>query len=291
MKPGDAIYYAYRVVGFLARLTPLWLGHAIAHLAGTLAAWVRPSERAIVRDNMRHVLGDEVAEDELDRMAYDTYRCMMKNYFDLFWMVHTPLAAIRQRITVEGEENIWAAVREGRGVIIGSLHYGNVEIVLQILPAIGFPCVLPAEHIQPEALFEYFSRLRQSHGLHLIPVDGPLTELLRALRRGEGVGLALDRDTTDSGRLVEFFGKPAKLPDGAAQLALRTGAPVLVALSQRFPRGRYGLRILPPIHFEVTRQPSEEAVEAAMRRILEVVEQELRKDPSQWVVFRRIWTD
>ncbi len=291
MKPTMWTYYLYRLVGLLIPRIPIRLGHWLAERIAHLVARCRPRERAIVRANIRQVLGDNASDEELDRMAFATYRCMMKNYFDLFWLPARSGEEILQRVDLEGWEHCEAAMEAGQGVIMASLHYGNAEMILQVVPALGVPCLAPAEHIQPEPLFQYFCKLRGAHGLRLIPVDGPLVDLLRALRRGEAIGLALDRDATDSGRFVEFFGRPAKLPDGAARLALRTGAPILLCFSRRLPQGRYTIRILPPIHFSPVKHPDEDTIERAMRRILSAVEEELRKDPSQWVVFRPIWND
>lgn len=291
MKPTMLSYYLFRVAGFLAPLIPLRVGHWLAERLGDLAAALRPDERAIVRANIRQALGHDPGDDALDRMARNTYRCSMKNYFDLFWMPSRSTEQIRARVETEGWEHLESAFGMGKGVIVASIHYGNPELALQMVPLVGSPCHAPAEHVQPEVLYRYLCRLRMTRGVNLIPVDGPLTELFRALRRGETIGLALDRDATDSGREVEFFGRPAHLPDGTALVALRTGAPVVVVLISRLPKSRYLLRAYPPVVFPVMRQPDDATIEAAMRRVLQVVEPELRKDPSQWVVFRRIWND
>jgi lauroyl/myristoyl acyltransferase len=291
MKPTMFTYYVYRLFGFIVPLIPLRVGHWLAERLADLAAFLRPKERAIVRANIRQALGHDPGDAQLDRMAYSAYRSSMKNYFDLFWMPARPTEQISSRVQSQGWEHLQAAFDMGKGVIVTSLHFGDPELALQMVPLAGKPCLAPAEHVQPEALYQYLCRLRMTRGVHLIPVDGPLTELLRALRRGEAIGLALDRDATNSGREVEFFGKQAHLPDGTAQMALRTGAPVVVILTWRLPKSRYILRAFPPVVFPVTRQPDDATVEAAMRRLLEVVEPELRKDPSQWVVFRPIWNN
>lgn len=291
MKSEMFTYYLYRFAGFVAPLFPLRLGHWLMDRIADLMARLRPDERAIVRSNILHVLGSDPGYDALDRMAYNTYRCSLKNYFDLFWMASRSDEQIRTLVETHGLEHLEAAFDMGKGVIVASLHYGNPEVTLQMVPLVGKPCQAPAEHVKPEALYQYLCRLRTKRGLNLFPIDGPLTEILRAIRRGEAVGLALDRDATDSGREVEFFGGPAHLPDGTAILALRTGAPVLLVLSRRLPGNRYALEGFPPIVFPVIRQPDDETIQGAMRQILSVVESALRKDPSQWVVFRRIWND
>ncbi len=291
MKPTMWTYYLYRVVGFLVPFLPIRLGHWLAERIADIVAWLRPQERAIVKANIRQVMGSDPGDRDLERMARNTYRCSFKNYFDLFWMAKRPVEQVRARVETENWNYVEQAFGMGRGVIIVSLHYGNPELALQIVPIVGKPCWAPAEHVQPEALFQYLCRLRQAKGVRLLPVDGPLTEIMRALRRGEGVGLALDRDATNSGRTVEFFGRPAHLPDGFAVLALRTGAPVLLVLNWRLPGARYVLRAYPPMLFPVVKQPNDATVEQTMRQVLTLVEKEMQRDPSQWVVFRRIWND
>ena len=57
--------------------------------------------------------------------------------------------------------------------------------------------------------------------------------MLRALRKGEMLGLLIDQDTRVQSVFVPFFGQPAATPRAAADLALRTGAAALVVLYQR----------------------------------------------------------
>jgi len=59
------------------------------------------------------------------------------------------------------------------------------------------------------------------NGLGLLLVDAPLMEIFRALHQGEVVGLATDRDVTEGGVVMPFFGKPTRLPDGAVKFAYR----------------------------------------------------------------------
>lgn len=285
------MYYLYRVAGVLVPVMPVWLGYWLLDRLADIVAFLRPRERAIVKGNIRQVMQAAPDENALDRMARHTYRCSFKNYFDLFWMATRPVEQVRARVETEGWENVGRAFAMERGVIIVSLHYGNPELSLQIVPLVGRTCWAPAEHVRPEALFQYLCRLRQAKGVRLLPVDGPLTEIMRALRRGEGVGLALDRDATASGRVVEFFGRPAHLPDGFALLALRTGAPVVLVLNWRLPKARYVLRAYPPMLFPVVKQPDDATVEQTMRQVLALAEKEMQRDPSQWVVFRKIWND
>lgn len=283
-------YYLFRIAGWVLPHVPPGVAYAMSGWLGYVVAALMPRQRAVVRANLRHVLGPDASESELDRLAHRTYGHMLKNYFDLFRIPRLRPEQIRRMVTVDGMENVTAALGAGRGAIICSVHYGAVDVTAQCVSTLAMKMTGPAEHVKPEKLYRYLTGVRSSHGVRLLPSDGVLSELFRALRRNEIVALAVDRDTTKSGRTVEFFGAPACLPDGAAQLALRTGAPLIPAFARRTRDNRFRIVIEPPIWLDSTRDRGA-AVEAGMRRLLPVVEKRLREDPEQWVMFSPIWND
>ena len=70
---------------------------------------------------------------------------------------------------------------------------------------------------------------RESLGLRIYPLGRGRTSSTRAanLRQDKRIiALVSDRDLTARGIRVDFFGEPTRMPAGAANLALRTGAPL-----------------------------------------------------------------
>jgi KDO2-lipid IV(A) lauroyltransferase len=144
--------------------------------------------------------------------------------------------------------------------------------------------------LQPPKLFDYICRLRSSKGLKLIPIDGPLLDLLRTLKKGGVAGLAGDRDITQTGQIVPFFGYPARLPDGHVRLALKTKAPLVVGFSRRNPDHTYHAYFLPPYHPPAT-GTDEEQVEAGVKFIVTEFEKAISQNPEQWTMTVSIWAD
>ncbi|MCK4473319.1 MAG: lysophospholipid acyltransferase family protein, partial [Anaerolineae bacterium] len=167
-------------------------------------------------------------------------------------------------------------------------HFGNVDIVAQVLALWEIPAVILAEHLRPEALFQYVCSLRASKGLRLIPIDGPLLELFRALRRNEVVALAADRDITESGIVVDFFGAPARLPDGYAQLSLRTGAPIVAGFGQRLPDNTFVAHFEPSLELEAIGDRNRD-VRAGVEKVVAIMERYIGEHPEQWVMSVPIW--
>ena len=282
------IYHLYRLAGFFVPLVPLRLGYLAAFRLGRLFYRLSPGTRANVRDNVIHVLGEGASAAEVERVTRETFRYIALNYYDILRVPTLSPAEVERVVRVEGWENVERALAAGKGLIMVSAHFGNIEIVLHILLFRGIPVTIPVERVQPEILFQYICRVRTSKGLRLIPIDGPLLELFRALRRGEIAGLAADRDITHSGVMVDFFGTPARLPAGHVQLALRTGAPIVMGFSQRLPDNTFVARFEPPLELENTGD-RERDVRTGLETVVSIMERYIAQHPEQWAVMVPIW--
>jgi KDO2-lipid IV(A) lauroyltransferase len=117
-----------------------------------------------------------------------------------------------------------------------------------------------------------------------------MLDLFRTLRRGGVAGVAGDRNVTAGGAVVEFFGAPARLPDGHVRLALRTGAPLILGFSRRLGQDAYEARFWP--HFCIPEEGSEdERFAAGMAYVVRGLEEAISDHPEQWVVTISMWDD
>ena len=97
-----------------------------------------------------------------------------------------------------------------------------------------------------------------------------------------------DRDISRSGVVVDFFGKPARVPEGVARLALRTGAQIVPAYGWRDHGGQFHARVLPAL--EIVRSGDlDEDVRVNLRRLLAVYEPIIAERPDQWMAFHSMW--
>ena len=282
-------YAVYRLFGWLAPRLPPWVGYRMFERLGTLFYALDRRSREAVYSNLRHVLGAHAAPETLDALVRRVFQNQAYNYFDLFHLPALEPQAIEERVILNGWHHLEEAYALGRGVIIVSAHFGNVDVALQILGIRGLRALVVMEHLQPDALYRYVVRLRGRFGAEIIPVDGALKKMFRTLRDGNFVILTADRDVTHSGEVVEFFGAPARLPDGYARISQRTGAPILPAFTVRLPDHRIRSHIEPP--FMPPQTGNREAdVRAIMQHVVRVMERYICAYPDQWVMFRPIWS-
>ena len=281
-------YLIYRFVGLVAPLVPPRLGYAIARRLGDLGFGVLARSRSNVLDNLRHVLGQRTDPGRLRRLARQAFRTQACNYFDLFRVARLSPESTEALVTVHGWHHVEQAMAAGKGVVLVSAHFGNLDIVAQAIVLRGFRVIVAAEHLRPERLFRYVSSLRASKGMRIIPADGFARPLFAALWNNEIVGLAADRNLTGRGVLVPFFGEPALLPDGHARVARRTGARVLLAFALRRPDDRFDAFVEPPIVVEDTGD-AERDINLGMLRVVAGLEKFIGRFPEQWVMFQPVW--
>ncbi|MCB0195818.1 MAG: lysophospholipid acyltransferase family protein [Anaerolineae bacterium] len=283
-------FHLVRLAGAIVPKISPGLGYALCRWAGGVAYRFNRSTRSTIVLNLRRILGPQTSEGEIQRCARLTFNTLLYNYFDLFRLPRLDDDAVRQLVVVNGWDNVEAALAEGKGIVMTSAHLGNIEVVLYAMLLRGLAITIPVERIEPPEIFDYITALRTSKGLKLIPIDGPLIDLIRTLKKKGVAGLAGDRDITGTGQIIDFFGHSAHLPDGHIRLALRTGAPLIVGFSYRRPDQSYQATFLPPYHPPALGS-EEERVAAGMKFIVAEMEKAIAQAPEQWTVTVPIWAE
>ncbi len=278
----------YRLLGAIMPHIPPRVGYALFSRLGDLSHDKATTSRENVYGNLRHVLGPQADPARIEQVAREIFRNQARNYYDLFRVASLSDSQIERLVTVHGLEHIDEALVAGKGLIAVTAHFGNLDVVAQAFALHKYPITVVAEHLKPERLYQYVVSLRASKGIKIIPIDSFLRPIFRALRNNEVVGLAADRNLTETGTLIDLFGAPALLPDGHVQLALRTGAKLGVFFSLRRPDNTYEAFVEPALELENTGN-LEQDTRAGMARLVAVMERYIGQHPEQWVMFQPVW--
>ena len=92
-----------------------------------------------------------------------------------------------------------------------------------------------------------------------------------------------DQDAGKRGVFVNFFGRKASTPGGAAQLAIKYGAPIVVTMSIRTACGRY------KSIFREVEVRENDTVEELTQRFTTIMEEVIRQNPEQYFWMHRRW--
>jgi predicted LPLAT superfamily acyltransferase len=205
--------------------------------------------------------------------------------------------AVRYRFENQGEEHIRESLAGGRGVILLAAHFGNSEVMGQLLAKFGTEVTLVMfddVQVQPE-LRETVEDISRGRNFRILFTDGsPATAaaILSALSRGGMVGMMGDRVTGDGGIPVRFLGGTALFPTGPFALAAAAGAPVVQVFAIRISRRRYRLVGLPPIRPGASGSGRKKAeLAAGVAEFAGRLEEAVLAHPEQWGNFFPFWKE
>jgi KDO2-lipid IV(A) lauroyltransferase len=284
--------WGYRFAVWLAPQLPQRFGYWLFARLGDIAYFGSSTGRSNYQQNLKHVIGYNKSQSEYNRITRKAYQNSLKNYFDLFrGHALTPAQVYEQLESVEGLEHLDNAIALGKGIAGGSAHFGNFNMFVH-LTAVHLnkqhKVVVPVERLKPEAVFEIVTKQRAAQGIELVPSDSAGRVLLKKLREGAILGLAIDLDPTRTGPVVNFFGEPAQLPDGAAVLAVKFNAPLILAFNRRLDNNKCAVVIEPPLELERTGDLQKDS-RSAVEKIAARMEYWIKQYPEQWILFSRVW--
>jgi phosphatidylinositol dimannoside acyltransferase len=278
---------AYRLAMPLAGAVPPGVAYPLLDRLADLLRTSAAGPRAAVADNLAQVLGQRGR-----RHAWavrGVFRHMLRNYYDTFRMPSVSDDEIQATVVLSGQHHLRRALEAGQGAILFTAHVSSVALAAQALALAERGGTVVVEPVEPPELLELMLAARGSHGLtYKVLGPGLFGGLATTLRRHELVFLVVDRDVGGTGLLLDFFGRPARLPTGPALLHLRTGAPLLPAYVSRRDDGRLDGIVGAPVELTPTGSRREDMVKITSL-VTSRLEYHIRRHPEQWTVLQRIW--
>jgi phosphatidylinositol dimannoside acyltransferase len=256
-------------------------------------AWRRQGKGVLrLEANLRRVLrypdGTDPDGAEIRAMSSRIMRSYCRYYLEAFRMRVIPVERMvaGMHINPEGEEALLSTLRAGRGVVLTLPHMGNYEQAGAWAVAVGagrFTTV--AERLKPEEIYQAFVKMRESLGMEVLPLTGgkshPFGILAQRLRAGGLVCLVSDRDLTDTGVEVDFFGEKARMAAGAAVLAERTGAALMPVATWFEGETEWGAHVYPEIPVPESGTRQEKALQM-LQQVANIFEQAIREHTQDW---------
>ncbi len=285
---------AYRAGWVLVCRVPESWARAAFRL-GADVAWRRQRQGVrVLEGNLRRVVGPD--HGDLRTLSRQVMRSYARYYLEVFRLHEIP----RERLLgsgmhVDGAENLERSLsylNNGRGVIYALPHMGNVEQAGAWVIANGagsFTTV--AERLALDPVYERWLKFRQGLGFEVVPSTGgprPFGVLAQRLRAGSLVCMLADRDVSDTGVEVDFFGEKALMAAGAAMLAVRTGAALIPASCWFAGDTGWGVHV----HDEIPvpdQGTLRERVAGMTQQLAAVFERAITEHPEDWHMLQRVF--
>lgn len=260
---------------FLFRLfaaLPLPVAHALGRLAGrAIYAWPGKYRRRLQANAAQAGYPSPAfarrAAGEIGAMILESPRVWFRNEDSL------------ARVVSDDNDVVSAARAENRGILFLTPHLGCFEITARYL-ARQMPMTVMFRPPRKDILAPLLETARNSSAVNAVPANMQgVREFVRALRRGESVGMLPDQAPgVGDGVWAPFFGRMAYTMTLPGKLATQTGVPIILTAGERLPKGR-GWRI----HYVRVPEPLPADAESQAALLNAAMETLIRRCPDQYL--------
>ncbi|MDX1592646.1 MAG: lipid A biosynthesis lauroyl acyltransferase [Gammaproteobacteria bacterium] len=249
MRPRDLLTWTGFGLMRLLSLLPWPLRLRLGRLAGRLLYRVAPRPRHVARVNLRLVRPD-LDEAGVEALLRRHFIELGIGLFELGLAWWGRAETLRGLLEVEGREHLEAAQADGRGVILLTPHFTNLELGGRLM-AMLLPVVITYKPNKDPLVDRLIHANRLAHvttSEHGVMPSHDVRGMLRVLRRGGAVWYAPDINYKGRERVfAEFFGVPAATAPHPVRIAARGAARVVPYVLLRRADGGYRLVIDPPL--------------------------------------------
>ncbi len=279
---------ASATVNLLPQSAALGLGSMISPIAFRLLR----SRRIEGKRRIRQVLGDELTEAEVSRIASRSFR-------DLVWhtieILRTPKLTpqwVEKYAVIEQDDrdHLNDAMAMGKGVIIAVPHLANWDLAGVGLQQLGYPMTFIVRQQKNPLFDKHLNDMREHLGSEVIERDDPMLvrKVIRSLKAGNVIAILVDLRARQPDLKLPFLSHTADLGRGVGLMSYLAKCPVLPAYATRLPGGRHQWHFKDAILPDPDANRNEDA-ERILRQALPPLEAAIRTHPEQYFWFNKRW--
>lgn len=283
-----AEYWPARALLSLLRWIPHRAARWVCAAVAALSYWLWPRLRSTGLVNLRLAYPDW-SDSKRRRVLFASFQNLGRMLADF---AHFP-AWNRQKlgrvIAYDGFEHFDRAQRMGKGVLFLTAHFGNWELGSFAHGIYGHPVNFVARRLDNPLLDSLINRTRCLSGGRPIEKGDLARQAMRALRRNESIGILMDQNMlANEGVFVKFFGTEACTSTAPARLAQKMGAPLVLGLVVWDSAMRKYRLCFESVEWIKRSDPNEEVL-ANTQNFTSLLEEYIRRYPSQWLWVHRRW--
>lgn len=277
MKQIKAIV-AITVLGLMS-LLPLKWAQSIGAFIGKRSAKNQNSNLCSITKTNIELCFPELSSEQKNILIKESLIETGKTFSEMgmSWM-WPPARTLKTIQAVSNAELLDASMQHGSGVIFIAPHLGNWE-VLNLYLAERYALTAMYRPPKLKLMDDLIKKMRARLGTKLAPADAAGVRIvMKALKRGEMVGILPDQEPASGGAFAPFFGHSAYSMKLLPQLVKQTGARVVCGYAERLENAA-GFKL----HF-IEADPSiyEKDLALAMAAMNRSVERCVRALPAQY---------
>jgi len=278
--------FLFHLVAGIFRLVPYSLLYKLSDLLAFVLRDIAGYRRKVILDNLTKSF-PEKSTAEINRIVRETYTNLTDIILETVKSFTTPVAELKRRCVFRNPEIVIRALDEGKSVLLAGSHTCNWEYAGTMLPtALPVPVFGAYKPLTHKPTETFLNLKRSKGGMIPVPMESMMAELRRSQSRPTATILISDQSPSSRKRAhwIQFFGRETACLPGADIISRMFGYPVFNYRITRVRRGYYEVTFIP-----VSMNLSEAAEGSITRCYHELLEQEIREHPGNWLWSHKRW--
>jgi len=281
-----SLFYGFK---FIILVFPNVVLNKILKLLAKAIYTIDKKHRYIAKVNLDLAYEDTLSKEEKIDIIKATYESLLFALVDFVKNQGISKEKLFQKVTFHNTSAIEEALQKKQKIILITAHYGNWELLPLSLAARYGGLTGVGRKLDSSVIDKILKKNREQFNIKMLEKNGAMKGMINALQNNEMLGLLVDQNTSsESGILVNFFGKPVRHTPSAAILARRFNAVIFPAFITSSSSSRYKVTFYDPIYTNKTDNKDKDILESVQKQA-KITEDIIRKKPKEWFWLHKRW--
>ncbi|MHB8543392.1 MAG: lysophospholipid acyltransferase family protein [Leptospirales bacterium] len=257
---------------------------------GDLLRILLTSKSRLTRTNLEQAFPELAGTEEIRNLEREVFRHFGKVGAEFLRFPVLSDEWMREHVSVDGLHHMNDLLKQGRGVLAFSAHFGNWELALKrIALETPTPIHVVIRRIKDTNVHSFIKTYRERYGKAVsILQDHGAVSILKILRKnGIIVGVLDQNSSVTEGVFSPFFGRPASTYSSLSRIAIKYGIPLLPVFDARVSAENHHVRLGPPL--AIPDLPESDAIQHLTDQATARIEEAVRQYPEQWIWMHNRW--
>ncbi|HJY63395.1 MAG TPA: lysophospholipid acyltransferase family protein [Ignavibacteria bacterium] len=280
------VFVIFIILEKLVPLFPLRFLYFMARIKAIFFYYFLPIRKRVAFTNLRFAF-PEKSDGEIRNIIKKCYLNILIVLVEFFYARKFNYLQIEEKFNIINAQQVIEKLKNGKGVIFVSAHFGNWELIAYS-GALAFckpVCVIVKEQSNKQ-LDKRINNIREYNGNRMIEMKKAAREVLKALKGNDIVAILGDQSAPAESVKVNFLGKEITAFEGPAVFALKTGAPVFWGVPVRDENYNYSLEVI-EIDTSMYKEYNAESIKDLTQRTMTLLEESIKKHPDHWLWFHK----
>ena len=242
--------------------------------------------KEVIEENLERILGslDHDNKHKIISKMWSNYSSTFVEYLFL-----NNFKKNSQHITIKGEKILNKIIQANKPVIFISGHFANFELMSMELTKRKIKLATiyrPLNNFFLNPFMEYVRRKYVCQNQIKKGISG-IRHSVEYLKKNHSIALMIDQRVSE-GRKIPLFKKNALTTTLPAQLALKFNCAIIPIYIRRTNSKNFEMIVEQPINTNNFREEEENKIEISIR-LNKILEEMIKKDPSQWILTHNRW--